>query len=200
MMRTTLRVLLLKIARSVLGAALTSDGRQAGSTLRLPGVQRASVTMATAHDVAAYILKQRGPMTAMKLQKLVYYAQAWHLVRADKALFDDVIQAWAAGPVVKSLYVSHRGKYTLSPGDIAGNADALDPSERRSVDVVLGYYGNRTAEQLSELTHSEQPWINARNGLGPMERGERVIDPTEMMDYYTAFAREQRERAQSERR
>ena len=36
--------------------------------------------MASAHDVAAYILKKLGPMTAMKLQKLVYYCQAWSLV------------------------------------------------------------------------------------------------------------------------
>ncbi|WP_437576432.1 Panacea domain-containing protein [Sorangium sp. So ce887] len=155
--------------------------------------------MATAHDVAAYILQQRGQMTAMKLQKLVYYAQAWHMVRADKTLFDDEIQAWAAGPVIKSLYISHRGRYTLSAGDLLGNVDALDASERRSVDVVLAHYGDRTAEQLSELTHSEPPWINARKGLGPTERGDKTIDPTEIVDYYTAFARQQRERAQRER-
>ncbi len=60
--------------------------------------------MATALDVAAFILNKRGPMTAMKLQKLVYYSKAWHLVWEDKLLFTEPIEAWANGPVVPELY------------------------------------------------------------------------------------------------
>ncbi len=60
--------------------------------------------MAQVADVAAYILEKCGPMTAMKLQKLVYYSQAWHLVWTEKPLFDNRIEAWANGPVVWELY------------------------------------------------------------------------------------------------
>jgi len=51
--------------------------------------------MATAHDVAAYILDKCGSMSAMKLQKLVYYSQAWHLVWDDAPLFEERVEAWA---------------------------------------------------------------------------------------------------------
>jgi uncharacterized phage-associated protein len=59
--------------------------------------------MASAHDVAAYILSRQGRMTAMKLQKLVYYSQAWSVVWDERPLFPEKIEAWANGPVVRDL-------------------------------------------------------------------------------------------------
>ena len=69
--------------------------------------------MVSAHDVAAYILKERGPLSAMKLQKLVYYSQAWSLVWDDRQLFGEAVEAWANGPVVRELYEHHRGQFEL---------------------------------------------------------------------------------------
>lgn len=66
--------------------------------------------MASVLDVAAYILERRGSMTAMKLQKLVYYSKAWHLVWDEESLFNEPIQAWANGPVVYDLYLEHKGR------------------------------------------------------------------------------------------
>jgi uncharacterized phage-associated protein len=126
-------------------------------------------------------------MTAMKLQKLVYYCQAWALVRLDRPLFGEAIQAWAAGPVVRSLFAAHRGRYSLAAGDIAGDPQALTDDERDTVDKVVKHYGRFDAAQLSDLTHSERPWIEARAGLDPTERGENVIEPTTMADYYTSL-------------
>ncbi len=60
--------------------------------------------MVSVHDVAAIILQECGEMTAMKLQKLVYYSQAWSLVWDDAPSFPEEIQAWANGPVVPVLY------------------------------------------------------------------------------------------------
>ena len=65
-------------------------------------------------DVAAYILREQGKMPAMKLQKLVYYSQAWSLVWDDKSLFRDRIEAWANGPVIRNLYKAHRGQFLVS--------------------------------------------------------------------------------------
>jgi uncharacterized phage-associated protein len=147
--------------------------------------------MANVFNVAKYILEQRGSMTTMKLQKLLYYCQAWHLVRADEPLFTDEIQAWAAGPVVRSVFAQHRGRYTISASDV-GSADAdsgkLRDEEKQTIRKVLDRYGDMTAAQLSDLSHSERPWIEARTGLGPTDRGEAVISPTVMADYYTALA------------
>lgn len=55
--------------------------------------------MAEVNDVAAALLSQTGQITTMKLQKLVYYAQAWHLVFHSEPLFADTIEAWPQGPV-----------------------------------------------------------------------------------------------------
>jgi uncharacterized phage-associated protein len=149
--------------------------------------------MANAKDVAAYILAEHGGMTAMKLQKLVYYAQAWHLVWCDRPLYGEPIEAWAAGPVIRSLFDAHRGRYTVaSPADVGGDPASLDGRERETVNTVVAHYGKWTAEQLSDLTHSEEPWLTARTGLRPTERGNAVIDPTMMVDYYASVARQAR--------
>ena len=75
----------------------------------------------TAERVADYIIRsahESGELiTNLKLQKLVYYAQAWHLALFDEPLFDDPIEAWVHGPVVSSLYSKfpeHRQR--LNPG------------------------------------------------------------------------------------
>lgn len=143
--------------------------------------------MATASDVAAYILDRCGSMTAMKLQKLVYYSQAWHLAWEQVPLFDEPIEAWANGPVIRSLYRQHRGFYEVHPSEIAGDASALTSNEAESVDVVLAEYCSCSPMELSERTHSEDPWQRARAGLAPGERGNREISQEDMMEYYASF-------------
>lgn len=71
-------------------------------------------TQTSAHDVAAYILRKQGPMSVWKLHKLLYYAQAWHLVWEEEPLFREHIEAWANGPVVPALYPLHKGLFTVS--------------------------------------------------------------------------------------
>jgi len=89
--------------------------------------------MVSAHDIAAYILRARGEMSPMKLQKLVYYSQAWSLVWDDAPLFSERIEAWANGPVVPALYQKHRGQFTLTAWEW-GNPEALTPPQRDTVD------------------------------------------------------------------
>ena len=143
--------------------------------------------MPTAHDVAAYILEQQGPMTAMKLQKLVYYSQAWSLVWDDEPLFPEKIEAWINGPVVPELFARHKGQYILDSWE-HGDANALDENQKETVDVVLSYYGDKSSHWLSDLTHSEEPWIEARNGLSPNDRGGNEITLDSMAWYYQSLA------------
>ena len=137
-------------------------------------------------DVTAYILERMETMTTMKLQKLVYYSQAWSLVWDEKPLFEEDIEAWANGPVVRKLFDYHRGMYEISSMPL-GNSGLLDQEQRDTVDAVLEYYGHRSAQWLIELTHIEDPWIEARKGLPKLERGNRVISLDAMADYYSSL-------------
>jgi uncharacterized phage-associated protein len=122
-------------------------------------------------------------MTAMKLQKLVYYSQAWSLVWDEEPLFHESIQAWANGPVVPELYACHRGCFEVD--EIAGgDPNALNACQRETVDAVLVYYGDHTSQWLSDLTHMEAPWVEARKDLREGERGKHVITTDAMAEYY----------------
>jgi uncharacterized phage-associated protein len=142
--------------------------------------------MASVHDVAAYILLRHGSMTAMKLQKLVYYAQAWALVWDEEPLFPERIQAWANGPVVRELYDVHRGQFRISQTS-NGDPRVLNQDQIGSVDAVLKFYGVKSSQELSDLTHRERPWRDARNGLQPGDRGNREITHAAMAEYYSSL-------------
>ena len=138
--------------------------------------------MATVHDVAAYILKKSGPMTAMKLEKLVYYCQAWSLVWDENPLFREKIEAWANGPVAPALYKKHRGDYKVSKWD--GNCSALSATQKETINAVLKFYGGKTSQWLSDLTHQETPWREARKGTPPGEPSSAEITHAAMAEYY----------------
>ncbi|PIR24843.1 MAG: hypothetical protein COV43_08365 [Deltaproteobacteria bacterium CG11_big_fil_rev_8_21_14_0_20_42_23] len=136
-------------------------------------------------DVAAYILQKKGQMTAMKLQKLVYYCQAWSLVWDDAPLFKEQIEAWANGPVVRELYEYHRGMFLVDK--VHGDPKKIGVVQKKTIDSVLKYYGDKTSQWLSDLTHSESPWRDAREGLLPESRGSKVITHAEMSEYYSSI-------------
>jgi uncharacterized phage-associated protein len=152
----------------------------------LSGKQPEPSKPVSVHDVAAYILKDRGSMTTMKLQKLVYYAQAWSLVWDEQPLFTETIEAWANGPVVRELYEKHRGQFRVSSWT-AGDAAHLSRSQRDTVDAVLHFYGDKSSQWLSNLTHREDPWMDARAGLAPGQRGEAEIPLGSLAEYYSSL-------------
>ncbi len=137
----------------------------------------------SAHDVARFILQRSGPITAMKLQKLLYYSQAWSLVWDEGPLFVERIEAWANGPVVPALYAVHRGHFMLQDWP-RGNPDALAPAQVETVQTVLGFYGPKPPQWLSDLTHGEDPWRDARAGIPDGDRGSQEISLAAMAEYY----------------
>lgn len=143
--------------------------------------------MATIKDTAAYILEKAGSMTAMKLQKLCYYSQAWSIVWDDEPLFQERFEAWVNGPVSPVLYTAHRGAFRVGPGEISGDPKALTFEQQRTVDAVITYYGKYEPHQLSDLTHAEKPWQEARRGLRADERGDREITVDAMDSYYRSL-------------
>lgn len=141
--------------------------------------------MANVFDVAKYILEKQGPMTTMKLQKLVYYSQAWSVVWDEKPMFAERIEAWASGPVVRELYDEHKGMFQISASDLGnGIIDNLKPEERETIDTVLDAYGDKSAQWLADLTHMEQPWNEARKGIPIGQNCENEIIPASLAEYY----------------
>ena len=139
-------------------------------------------TEVTIADVARYILDQCGEMTTMKLQKLCYYSQVWHTYHLKTKLFKEDIQAWSYGPVSYDLFELHRGKYQIAPEAITHVAPHLIPMQSyKIIDEVLKAYGSLSGAQLSDLSHSESPWISARalvtqGGSSPIIEIEKMIE------------------------
>ena len=121
-------------------------------------------------------------MSAMKLQKLVYYAQAWSLVWDERPLFKARIEAWAYGPVAPTLYRKHRGEWQVS--EIEGNINHLDWDAKETIDAILDYYGDKSPRWLVDLTHMEDPWREARGNLPASARSGAEITHAAMAEYY----------------
>ena len=138
--------------------------------------------MPTVQDVAAYVLQSSGPIRSMKLQKLVYYSQSWSLGWHNEPLFDDPIQAFVKGPIVRSLWNRHRGMDVVRKW--SGHPERLSDSQRQTIDRVLAFYGALSGDELSTLTHSERPWLDAREGLAPNQPGTREITHQAMRGFY----------------
>lgn len=154
-----------------------------------------AVTMASLDDVADYIivkLNEGGTrLNVLKLHKLLYYVQAWHLTFRKGRCFDSEFQAWVHGPVNRSIYNRFREKSMYSSvrtRDVRDefDIDNLPKSIKRHIDSVLEKYAEFTDDQLEEMTHRERPWIAARDGYDSKDRCEEVISDAVMAEYYGA--------------
>ena len=143
--------------------------------------------MANVFDTAKYILEQYGTMSTMKLQKLCYYAQAWSLVWDDSPLFSEDFQVWANGPVCPELFYKTQGKYSVSASDETGGENDLSDNQKDTMDRVLKHYGSHNAQWLSQLTHIEDPWIQARDSVPSGAGCNNVITKESMALYYSGL-------------
>lgn len=140
---------------------------------------------ANVYTVAHAVLEKAGPMSAFKLQKLCYYAQAWHLAFYGRPLYPEPTEAWANGPVVRELYETHRGRFEVTVDDLSQYAvGALDQDEEEHLDRVLDAYAQFTPQQLVDMTHSEAPWREARGSLPVLARSNNVVSLQTMARFY----------------
>lgn len=130
--------------------------------------------MPTARDVANYFLSlidpEEGEMISnLKMQKLVYYAQGFHLALTGKPLFQESIEAWRYGPVVPTLYrelkVNADGPIPPPPEEFNPD-EVFSPEQREILDEVFEVYGQFSAWKLRDLTHEEKPWRDAESNNG----------------------------------
>ncbi|HEX6345039.1 type II toxin-antitoxin system antitoxin SocA domain-containing protein [Umezawaea sp.] len=139
--------------------------------------------MADVHDVAAALLAATGPESPMKLQKLLYYSQAWHLAGRGTALFDAPIEAWSRGPVVPEVYRRHVGLTEVHSWD-EGDPSRLAAGERAVVESVVERYAGFSRHELSEMAHEEEPWRSARGALPDSEPSSAPIPHEAMRRYF----------------
>ena len=142
-----------------------------------------SATANTVADIIIDVARAREEIiTNLKLQKLLYYTQAWHLVLAQDPLFPEAIEAWVHGPVVPAVFRRFRD-YRWSP-----ITEALTPADlpavRSHIDAIYDVYGRFTATDLERLTHQEFPWVSARAGLEPDIASHNVISHASMRAFY----------------
>lgn len=150
--------------------------------------------MYSANDIGDWFLtvvdRESGDsITHLKLQKLVYYAQAWSLVILGKPLFEEDFEAWAHGPVVRSVFDKWRGSgwdALPSPED----STELDEITSKFLDDIYQTYGDLTAKKLEEMTHNEAPWLDARGNLPPEVRSNQTISKDNMHGFYQRMLEE----------
>lgn len=141
--------------------------------------------MASVFDVAKYILHKSGRLSTWKLQKLCYYAQAWEIAWTETPIFEEDFEAWANGPVCPPLFCEHKGKYIVSEDELTkGSPDNLTEEQKNGIDIILKDYGGMEPYDLRELSHSEDPWKDARGDLPEGERCNTVITKDSMGIYY----------------
>ena len=146
------------------------------------------MAVSNARDVANFLVsafQEAGdPLTNLKLQKLLYYAQGWHLALKGNALYEDRIEAWPHGPVVPPAYGLFK-HYQWKP--IVGEVDK--PELARDIvehlHEVMDTYGVHGAYYLEKLTHQEDPWMNARGDLGPTDFCTNVISQDALRIYFS---------------
>jgi len=148
--------------------------------------------MIPAGKVAKYFLSKveedvGDGISNLKLQKLVYYAQAYHLAMYDEPLFAEQVEAWEHGPVVPELYREYKncGSGNI-PAPVDFDPEDYDQQSRDLMDEVYDVFGQYSAWKLRNLTHAERPWSEAYEDGS---RG-RVITHGAMRDFYKDFVTE----------
>lgn len=140
------------------------------------------------HAIAKFIVRNSSTQISnLKLQKLLYYTQGWHLGMWKTPIFNAEIQAWIHGPVVPEVFREYRDYKWTPIADLPGTI-SIDSHAETHIKAVLRAYGRLTAAQLEALSHKESPWILARKGLGPTEPSTQEISHESMRRFFSKKA------------
>lgn len=151
------------------------------------------MAMNSADQIASVVIARSGSfLTAMQLQKLLYYLQSWHVAITDRPLFPEKIKAWPDGPVVPQVW--HQRKEPGTRAAAQQPTDALeqiqlDDATSDLIDLVLSTYGSMSGDELSALTHAETPWVEARGDAAPDQPLTTEIPLESMAKFYRANRR-----------
>lgn len=159
------------------------------------GMETKTATL-SAMDVAKYIIATfyskdkeidegvSEGISNLKLQKLLYFCQAFALAKQGRPMFKEELYAWKYGPVVKEVYEAykeHKNNPLPEPAATA-NDTALSDTDKEIVDEMLETFSGYSAIRLMNITHSHKPWKNLEKKV---EKGERdIIIPQKAIKKY----------------
>ena len=142
--------------------------------------------MNTIYDLANWFL-YKSSISHKKLQKLCYYAVAWHYALYNSILVsDDEFEAWVHGPVSQFLWHEYKDYgWELIPQ--SKTQSDFDGNTEEYLEIVLNTYDEFSGHQLEALTHDELPWIEARDGLEDYQPSNNKINPMTMKQFYRSI-------------
>lgn len=140
----------------------------------------------SALDISKYFLSlasnvDENDLTNLKLQKLLYFAQAKYLAKKNKKLFEEEIEAWDLGPVVRSVYESFKicGRFPITLFDVKYTSKELDPDTKDFLNKVWDEYSKYSAGYLVDKTHEKNsPWYEA------YKSSKKVIPEKSLKSYF----------------
>ncbi|EEV6044720.1 DUF4065 domain-containing protein [Escherichia coli] len=150
------------------------------------------MAISTANNIADYLLffahEHGDQITPLKLQKLVFYADAWYMaLNNDRELIPNQFEAWVHGPVVRELY-NRFSDYKWRAIDEEIKRPELPNGVVNHLDEIYKVFGGFSAYELEQLTHQEKPWILAREGVQEGEPCRNLIDKKITSDFYRSIA------------
>lgn len=152
-------------------------------------IQRAKYKAA---DVARYIIylasqemgdkhKEREGISNLKLQKMLYFAQAYFLAKLNRALFSDAIEAWELGPVVRSVYEQYKKHKSNAIIEKEDTSSLSDKDKEIIKSPVWSTFGEYSARRLVDIAHAHPPWQEAS------KTWNKIISRQAIKDYYTSL-------------
>lgn len=152
-----------------------------------------SIGKVSATLLADFILLKYGPMSHLKLQKLLYYTDAYHLAYFETELIAENFEAWVHGPVCKEVYEALKDRSKLY-SEIGFNGSynpeelivkSITEDQLDLISQVNNELATWSAIDLESATHSETPWLEARMGLNPAAKSNNIISKQTMREFYT---------------
>ena len=143
----------------------------------------------TSMDVANFYIRlfkdSDDPMTKVRLQRFLYYAQAESLVRLGRPLFEENFRAWHSGPVVPRVGAKFKDYANGAPIlETVGDYDihVFRPEEIEILMDVAGYCGRYSTAALSTKTQVKGgPWDAVHDSDGE----PKVISKKSIKAYYS---------------
>lgn len=145
--------------------------------------------MVTVYNVADFFIdlaqgNENDTITNMRVNKLVYFAQAWFLARYDIPLFSEEIEAWDYGPVIPALYQKYKtyGKNNIESVSDDYSPDIFSTEELETLKDVFIYYGKFSTTELVNRTHQKGgPWYMVTS---VKNRNTNIITKESLRNYY----------------
>ncbi len=149
----------------------------------------------TIFDVANFFLKivdrdLGSTITPLKLQKILYYAQGYHLAYYDKELFSEDFQAWTHGPANEEIYEKYKDYWLCSIPSPTEEIPEIEDSLCNFLSDIWETFGIYDGKFLEEQTHKEKPWIDARKGYAPEAKCQVIITKDSMKEFFKSVINE----------